>query len=60
MNPVLSAEIFRRLHKPLDTVLIVRSIDRICRRSENIVEHLCFMCDGITVKHRVKLSGSEA
>ncbi len=41
-------------------ILIVRSIDRICRRSENIVEHLCFMCDGITVKHRVKLSGSEA
>ena len=41
-------------------ILIVRSIDRICRRSENIVEHLCFMCDGITVKHRVKLSGTVA
>lgn len=41
-------------------ILIVRSIDRICRRSENIVEHLCFMCDGITVKHRVKLTGAEA
>lgn len=41
-------------------ILIVRSIDRICRRSENIVEHLCFMCDGITVKHRVKLSGVQS
>ena len=41
-------------------ILIVRSIDRICRRSENVVEHLCFMCDGITVKHRVKLSGADA
>ena len=38
-------------------ILVARSVDRICRRSENIVEHLCFMCDGITVKHRVKLSG---
>ena len=41
-------------------ILVVRSVDRICRRSENIVEHLCFMCDGITVKHRVKLSGMDA
>ncbi|MGN0008644.1 MAG: phosphate signaling complex protein PhoU [Desulfovibrionaceae bacterium] len=38
-------------------ILMVRSIDRICRRSENIVEHLCFLCEGVTVKHRARLSG---
>lgn len=58
MNDVRQARIDPAAAIPL--ILIVRSIDRICRRSENIVEHLCFMCDGITVKHRVKLSGAEA
>ncbi len=41
-------------------ILTVRSIDRLCHRSENIVEHLCIMCDGISVKHRVELSGAES
>ena len=56
MNAVRQSLVDPAVAVPL--ILIVRSIDRICRRSENIVEHLCFMCDGITVKHRVKLSGA--
>ncbi len=56
MNAVRQNQVDPGVAVPL--ILIVRSIDRICRRSENVVEHLCFMCDGITVKHRVKLSGN--
>ena len=55
IDSVRDSSVETRVAVPL--ILLVRSTDRICRRSENIVEHLCFMADGITVKHRVKLTG---
>lgn len=33
-------------------IIILRALDRICRRSENIAEHTYFMLEGISIKHR--------
>lgn len=35
----------------MHVIFIVRSLDRVCRRAENIAEHAYFMLEGVSLKH---------
>lgn len=37
----------------IHTILITRALNRVCRRAANIAEHVYFMLDGVSIKHRI-------